>query len=57
MHLGAGGDGRVGAGGHCGAGGGARVSGTGKRVGVTISGGNLGIDSFCRIINERDSEA
>lgn len=34
-----------------------KVDGTGKRVGVTISGGNLGIDSFCRIINERDSEA
>jgi threonine dehydratase len=32
-----------------------KVEGRGKRVGVTISGGNIGIDGFCRIINERDA--
>ena len=26
----------------------------GKRVGVTISGGNIGLDGFCQIINQRD---
>ena len=31
-----------------------KIDGRGKRVGVTISGGNIGIDGFCRIINERD---
>lgn len=31
-----------------------KIDGKGKRVGVTISGGNIGIDGFCRIINERD---
>jgi hypothetical protein len=25
-----------------------------KRVGVTISGGNIGLDGFCQIINQRD---
>lgn len=33
-----------------------KVDGRGKRVGVTISGGNIGVDGFCRIINERDPE-
>ncbi len=32
-----------------------KVDGRGKRVGVTISGGNIGVDGFCRIINERDA--
>jgi hypothetical protein len=27
----------------------------GKRVGVTISGGNIGLDGFCQIINQRDA--
>lgn len=31
-----------------------KVDGRGKRVGVTISGGNLGVDGFCQIINHRD---
>jgi threonine dehydratase len=26
----------------------------GKRVGVTISGGNIGLDGFCQIVNQRD---
>jgi threo-3-hydroxy-L-aspartate ammonia-lyase len=26
-----------------------------KRVGVTISGGNIGLDGFCQIINQRDA--
>jgi threonine dehydratase len=29
-----------------------KVDGQGKRVGVTISGGNIGVDGFCRIIGE-----
>lgn len=33
-----------------------KVNGRGKRVGVTVSGGNIGLDGFCRIINERDPE-
>lgn len=32
-----------------------KVNGQGKRVGVIISGGNIGVDGFCRIINERDA--
>ena len=32
-----------------------KVAGRGKRVGVTISGGNIGLDGFCRIINQRDA--
>jgi threonine dehydratase len=31
-----------------------KVEGRGKRVGVTISGGNIGLDGFCQIINQRD---
>jgi threo-3-hydroxy-L-aspartate ammonia-lyase len=31
------------------------VDGRGKRVGVIISGGNIGIDGFCQIINQRDA--
>jgi threonine dehydratase len=31
-----------------------KIDGRGQRVGVTISGGNIGVDGFCRIINERD---
>jgi hypothetical protein len=31
-----------------------KVDGRGKRVGVTISGGNIGLDGFCQIINQRD---
>jgi threo-3-hydroxy-L-aspartate ammonia-lyase len=31
-----------------------KVDGRGKRVGVTISGGNIGVDGFCRIIGERE---
>jgi hypothetical protein len=27
----------------------------GKRVGVTISGGDIGLDGFCQIINHRDA--
>jgi UDP-N-acetylglucosamine:LPS N-acetylglucosamine transferase len=27
---------------------------TGKRVGVTIFGGNIGLDGFCQIINQRN---
>src|SRR3954471_14461767 len=30
------------------------VDGRDKRVGVTISGGNIGLDGFCQIINQRD---
>jgi len=33
-----------------------KVDGRGKRVGVTISGGNIGIEGFCRIISQRDQE-
>jgi threonine dehydratase len=33
-----------------------KIDGTGKRVGVTISGGNIGLDGFCQIINQRDPE-
>lgn len=33
-----------------------KVDGRGKRVGVTISGGNIGLDGFCQIINTRDPE-
>jgi threonine dehydratase len=32
-----------------------KVDGRGKRVGVTISGGNIGVDGFCQIINQRDA--
>ena len=32
-----------------------KVDGRGKRVGVTISGGNIGLDGFCQIIGQRDS--
>ena len=32
-----------------------KVDGRGKRVGVTISGGNIGLDGFCQIINQRDA--
>src|SRR4051794_609761 len=31
-----------------------KVEGHGRRVGVTISGGNIGLDGFCQIINQRD---
>ena len=31
------------------------VDGRGKRVGVTISGGNIGLDESCQIINQRDA--
>ena len=31
------------------------VDGRGKRVGVTISGGNIGLDGSCQIINQRDA--
>jgi len=33
-----------------------KIDGRGKRVGVTISGGNIGLDGFCQIINQRDPE-
>jgi len=33
-----------------------KVDGHGKRVGVTISGGNIGLAGFCQIINQRDGE-
>ena len=32
-----------------------KVNGRGKKVGVTISGGNIGIEGFCRIISTRDA--
>jgi threo-3-hydroxy-L-aspartate ammonia-lyase len=32
-----------------------KVAGRGKRIGVTISGGNIGLDGFCQIINQRDA--
>jgi threonine dehydratase len=32
-----------------------KVNGRGKRVGVTLSGGNIGVDGFCQIINQRDA--
>jgi threonine dehydratase len=32
-----------------------KVDGRGKRVGVTISGGNIGVDGFCQIIKQRDA--
>jgi threo-3-hydroxy-L-aspartate ammonia-lyase len=32
-----------------------KVVGRGKRIGVTISGGNIGLDGFCQIINQRDA--
>ncbi|MCC7025080.1 MAG: threo-3-hydroxy-L-aspartate ammonia-lyase [Thermomicrobiales bacterium] len=32
-----------------------KVDGRGKRVGVTLSGGNIGVDGFCQIINQRDA--
>jgi threonine dehydratase len=32
-----------------------KVVGRGKRVGVTISGGNIGLDGSCQIINQRDA--
>ena len=32
-----------------------KVDGRDKRVGVTISGGNIGLDGFCQIINQRDA--
>jgi threonine dehydratase len=34
-----------------------KVDGRGKRVGVTISGGNIGLDGFCRVIADRDAPA
>jgi threonine dehydratase len=33
-----------------------KVDGRSKRVGVTISGGNIGLDGYCQIINNRDPE-
>ncbi len=33
-----------------------KVEGRGKRVGVTISGGNIGLDGYCQIISNRDPE-
>ncbi|MBA2597753.1 MAG: threo-3-hydroxy-L-aspartate ammonia-lyase [Chloroflexia bacterium] len=33
-----------------------KVDGRGKRVGVTISGGNIGLDGFCHIISQRDAQ-
>ncbi len=32
-----------------------KVEGREKRIGVTISGGNIGLDGFCQIINQRDA--
>ncbi|MBW3631762.1 MAG: threo-3-hydroxy-L-aspartate ammonia-lyase [Chloroflexi bacterium] len=32
-----------------------KVDGRDKRVGVTITGGNIGVDGFCQIINQRDA--
>jgi threonine dehydratase len=32
-----------------------KVEGQGKRVGVIISGGNIGVDGFCQIISQRDA--
>ncbi len=32
-----------------------KVDGRGKRVGVTISGGNIGVEGFCRILANRDA--
>jgi threonine dehydratase len=32
-----------------------KVNGRGKRVGVIISGGNIGVDGFCQIIGQRDA--
>lgn len=32
-----------------------KVDGRGKKVGVTVSGGNIGIEGFCRIIGARDA--
>jgi threonine dehydratase len=32
-----------------------KVDGRDKRVGVTISGGNIGLDGFCQIINQRNA--
>jgi threo-3-hydroxy-L-aspartate ammonia-lyase len=32
-----------------------KIDGRDKRVGVTISGGNIGLDGFCQIINQRDA--
>ena len=32
-----------------------KVDGRGKRIGVTISGGNIGFEGFCRIMNARDA--
>jgi threonine dehydratase len=32
-----------------------KVDGRGKRVGITISGGNIGLDRFCQILGQRDS--
>jgi threonine dehydratase len=31
-----------------------KVDSRGKRVGVTISGGNIGLDGFCQIVGQRD---
>src|ERR687898_742002 len=31
-----------------------KIDGRDKRIGVTISGGNIGVDGFCQIINNRD---
>ena len=32
-----------------------KIAARGQRVGITISGGNIGLDGFCRIISERDA--
>jgi hypothetical protein len=32
-----------------------KVESQGIRVGMTISGGNIGLDGFCQIINQRDA--
>lgn len=34
-----------------------KVDGRGKRIGVTLTGGNIGVDGFCQIINQRDAQA
>ena len=32
-----------------------KIDGRNKRIGVTITGGNIGVDGFCQIINQRDA--
>ena len=32
-----------------------KIDARGQRVGITISGGNIGLDGFCRILAVRDS--